>query len=250
MMMKKHILWLCVMVLALTDLRAQTKAEGDSAYVHEEYEKAIAIYSGLLENGESADLYYNIGNCYYKTDQIALSILNYERAAMLDPGDSGIRYNLTMARNKTVDKIVPQSEMFFITWFNQMTDWMSIDAWAFTAIALFVLMLVMLMGYFFAGRLLWKKISFYVALACLPLIVLCNVFAGRQKSRLTERSSAIIMQPSVVVRSTPTQSGTDLFILHEGTRVEIVDDSMEQWKEVKIADGKVGWVSVSEIERI
>lgn len=248
--MRKLLLLFCMAGVMSVGISAQTKSEADSAFVHEEYEKAIDIYTGLLEQGESADIYYNIGNCYYKTDRIAKAILNYERAALLDPGDANIRFNLAMARNKTVDKIIPHTEMFFITWFNQMTDWMSIDGWAYTAIILFVCMLGALLFYFLMNRVVWKKIFFYTAVVCLPLVILCNVFAHRQKTRLNERTAAVVMQPSVVVRSTPTQSGTDLFILHEGTQVEITDDSMEEWKEVKLADGKIGWVLSSDIERV
>jgi hypothetical protein len=248
--MKKILLLFCLLCMPVATLFAQTKEEADSAFVHEEYEKAAGIYSRLLEQGESADIYYNIGNCYYKDNQIAKAILNYERAALLEPGDANVRFNLVMARNKTVDKIVPQSEMFFITWFNQMTDWMSIDGWAYMAISLFILMLAMLLLYFLVNRIVLKKVFFYTALVLFPLVILCNVFANRQRVRLTERTGAVIMMPSVVVRSTPTRAGTDLFILHEGTRVEITDDTMEEWKEVKLADGKVGWVPSAEIERI
>lgn len=97
-------------------VQAQDKAAADSAYAAGKYDEAISLYSAMLKEGESADIYYNLGNCYYKTDRIAHAVLNYERAFLLDPADADVRFNLELARAKTVDKIIPESEMFFITW--------------------------------------------------------------------------------------------------------------------------------------
>ena len=112
--MRKLIL-ICIGVMCMFSLHAQDKVQADSAYAAEKYEEAIPIYTALLKEGEHADIYYNLGNCYYKTDRLALAILNYERAALLDPGSSDVRFNLELARSKTIDKITPESEMFFVT---------------------------------------------------------------------------------------------------------------------------------------
>ena len=120
-------------------LHAQDKVQADSAYAAEKYEEAIPIYTALLKEGEHADIYYNLGNCYYKTDRLALAILNYERAALLDPGSSDVRFNLELARSKTIDKITPESEMFFVTWYKNIIDMMSMDGWARTGIVAFVM---------------------------------------------------------------------------------------------------------------
>lgn len=227
-----------------------TKAEGDSAYIKNDFASAIQIYESLLQQGEVPEIYYNLGNCYYKTDDIACAILNYERALLLSPGNADIRANLEIARSKTIDKVTPVPEIFFITWIKSLVNSQSSDAWARTGIVSFLLLLVSLAIFFFTQHIKWKKIGFSAAILFLIVTVLSNLFASQQKSYLTNRNDAIILSPSVTVRSTPSESGTSLFVLHEGRKVEIKDNSMREWKEIRLEDGKVGWVPSSSIEVI
>ena len=227
-----------------------TKAEGDSAYIKNDFASAIQIYESLLQQGEAPEIYYNLGNCYYKTDDIARAILNYERALLLSPGNADIRANLEIARSKAIDKVTPVPEIFFITWIRSLVNSQSSDAWARTGIVSFLLLLVSLAIFFFTQHIKWKKIGFSAAILFLIVTVLSNLFASQQKSYLTNRNDAIILSPSVTVRSTPSESGTSLFVLHEGRKVEIKDNSMREWKEIRLEDGKVGWVPSSSIEVI
>lgn len=227
-----------------------TKAEGDSAYIKNDFASAIQIYESLLQQGEAPEIYYNLGNCYYKTDDIARAILNYERALLLSPGNADIRANLEIARSKTIDKVTPVPEIFFITWIKSLVNSQSSDAWARTGIVSFLLLLVSLAIFFFTQHIKWKKIGFSAAILFLIVTVLSNLFASQQKSYLTNRNDAIILSPCVTVRSTPSESGTSLFVLHEGRKVEIKDNSMREWKEIRLEDGKVGWVPSSSIEVI
>ena len=245
----KKLLFIAALLLSFVSASAQTKAEADSAYVQERYEQAISLYNKLLETGASASVYYNLGNAYYRTGDMAHAILAYERAYLMEPGDADIRFNLQLARTKTIDKIVPESEMFFITWFRQMIDWYSADQWGRAVVVCFALFVVSLLLYFFAGRMLWRKVGFGVGVCTLILAVLFHIFAYQQQQLLV-RTHAIVMSSSLTVKSTPSTSGTDLFVLHEGTKVEITDDTMKDWKEIRLADGKVGWVPVKTIERI
>lgn len=246
----KKLLFIAALLLSFVSASAQTKAEADSAYVQERYEQAISLYNKLLETGASASVYYNLGNAYYRTGDMAHAILAYERAYLMEPGDADIRFNLQLARTKTIDKIVPESEMFFITWFRQMIDWYSADQWGRAVVVCFALFVVSLLLYFFAGRMLWRKVGFGVGVCTLILAVLFHIFAYQQQQKLLVRTHAIVMSSSLTVKSTPSISGTDLFVLHEGTKVEITDDTMKDWKEIRLADGKVGWVPVKTIERI
>lgn len=227
-----------------------TKAEGDSAYMRDDFAAAIEIYETLLQNGEAPEIYYNLGNSYYKSGDIARAILNYERALLLTPGNADIRANLEMARAKTIDKVTPVPEIFFVTWTKSLINCFSVDAWAKYGIAFFLLLLVSLALFFFSKQTPWKKAGFICGLIGLVFTVLCNVFAAQQKSTLTQRNKAIIVAPSVTVRSTPSESGTSLFILHEGCKVEIKDNTMHEWKEITLEDGKVGWVLASDMEVI
>ena len=252
---KKHIRRSAVPVLLLMlmmplSASAVTKAEADSAYVHERYQQAIADYETLLKGGVSADLYYNLGNAYYRTDNITKAILNYERALLLSPGDADTRFNLQMARSKTIDKITPESEMFFVTWYHSLVNLMSVDAWARTALIALAIAIILALAYLFSDRMWLRKTGFFGALFLLVVFLMSNLFAYQQKQKLTHRTGAIIMTNAATVKSTPSKNGTDLFILHEGTRVTITDGSMKGWKEIRVADGKQGWIEVKQLEII
>ena len=227
-----------------------TKAEGDSAYMRNDYASAIQIYESLLKKGEAAEIYYNLGNSYYKADDIAKAILNYERALLLQPGNADIRANLEIARSKTIDKVVSVPDIFFVAWVKSLINCLSVDAWAKLGIVFFILLLISFSLFFLFKQIVWKKSGFIAGIVFLLLVVLSNIFASEQKSELVNRNKAIILSPSVTVRSTPSESGTSLFILHEGHKIEVKDNSMREWKEIRLEDGKVGWVPTSAIEVI
>ena len=227
-----------------------TKAQGDSAYMRNDYASAIQIYESLLKKGEAAEVYYNLGNSYYKADDIAKAILNYERALLLQPGNADIRANLEIARSKMIDKVVSVPDIFFVAWVKSLTNCLSVDAWAKLGIVFFILLLISFSLFFLFKQIVWKKSGFIAGIVFLFLVVLSNIFASEQKSELVNRNKAIILSPSVTVRSTPSESGTSLFILHEGHKIEVKDNSMREWKEIRLEDGKVGWVPTSAIEVI
>ena len=229
---------------------AVTKAEADSAYIRGQYQQAIKDYEMLLKQGASADLYYNLGNAYYRSENITRAVLNYERALLLSPGDRDVRFNLQIARAKTIDKIVPESEMFFFTWYRSLVNLMSVDAWAWTALIALALLIVLLLVYLFSDRIWLRKIGFFGGFVLLILFALSNLFAWQQKQDLLFRKGAIVISPSVTVKSTPAKNGTDLFILHEGTKVSITDGTMKGWMGIRIADGKEGWIESNMIEEI
>ena len=244
------VLLLALMAWLPSDAGAITKANADSAYARQQYQQAIKDYEELLHDGVSAELYYNLGNAYYRTDNITRAVLNYERALLLSPGDGDIRFNLQMARSKTIDKITPESEMFFVTWYHALVNIMSVDGWARTALVSFALAIVLALAYLFSARIWVRKVGFFGGLAFIAVFILANLFAYQQRQELVNRTGAIIISSAVPVKSTPSKSGTDLFILHEGTKVEITDGTMRGWKEIRVADGKEGWIETSKIEII
>ena len=228
-----------------------TKAEADKDYQENKFADAIEKYEAILASeGVSADIYYNLGNSYYKDKNIAKAVLNYERALLLSPGDDDIRYNLEMAKSKTVDKVTPKSEIFIVTWISAIRDLMSESAWASFAVSCFILFLLGVSAYIFGSKMVIKKTGFSLAVVFLFFTVVANLFADSQKDKLVNREGAIVMQASVTVKSTPDESGTDLFVLHEGTKVFINDNSMKGWKEVSLEDGTRGWVPTESIEVI
>ena len=229
---------------------AATKEKADSLYAAEHYQEAAKQYEALLKQGVSSDLYYNLGNCYYRMDDITRAVLNYERAQLLSPGDRDIRLNLQMARSKTIDKIVPESEMFFVTWYHSLVNLMSVDGWARMALVSLVIAIILALAYLFSDRIWLRKVGFFVGLLFLVVFALSNLFAYQQKQALVERSGAIVIRSAATVKSTPANNGTDLFILHEGTKVTITDNTMKEWREIRVADGKEGWLPTKDLEVI
>ena len=228
-----------------------TKAQADSAYAKGDYASAIELYESILANqGESAAIYYNLGNSYYKNKDIAHSILNYERAYLLSPGDSDIRFNLEMARNNTVDKIDSINQLFLMSWITSLRNILSADGWAGGAIISFIIFLLALSLYIFGKQLVLKKLGLLFAGLCLIITIVANIFASQQKSLLVNRQTAIIMSPSVTAKSTPDAGGTDLFILHEGHKILVKDATMKDWCEIQLEDGSIGWIPRDVIEII
>ena len=237
-------------LMATMSANATTKADADSAYVGENYEQAIRLYNELLKQGESADVYFNLGNAYYRDKNYTHAIINYERALLLDPGDGDIRFNLDMARTKTIDKIVPKGEMFFVTWYRTVVNVFSVDAWATLAVISFILMLALFMLYLLNSKINIRKIGFYSAVFMLFVFCISMIAAFQQKHQIEVRDTAIVTSSAVNVKSTPAENGTDLFVIHEGTKANIIDDTMKEWKEVVLDDGKRGWIKTSDMERI
>ena len=243
--MKRNILFLILSVFALMASAAspsEMKIQADSAYARADYETAVKLYSKLAEQNPTTDVCYNLGCAYYRIDDIAHSVLWFERALKLSPSDKEVLFNLEMARTKTIDKIIPQHEFILFTYFHQVTSWFSLRTWTTIALLSFVLMLVSLLVFWASGSVTTRKFTFSSAVVLLLLCILSNVCATQQRTFKQTHTSGIITSPAVTVKSTPADNGNDLFVLHEGSKVEILDSSLKEWCEVSIADGKVGWI--------
>ncbi|WP_278864968.1 BatD family protein [Leyella stercorea] len=247
---------LCLSGFVNASVDTAKSQQGDSsetaaaAYVKGDYQQAAECYTKLLKVGESAELYYNLGNCEYRLGNITQSIIAYEHALRLNPGDSDTRYNLQFLRGKTIDKVVPVDEMFFVTWYHSLQNLMSIDAWAILAVSAFVLALILILVYLFGSNILLRKIGFFGALVGLLIFVLGLLFAYQRKVALSEHNIAIVLTPTLNVKATPAESSSDAFVIHEGTRLTITDSSMNAWYGVRLDDGKEGWLPKNSVEVI
>ena len=254
---KKHpagysFVWLLLAMICFggTSAKAVTKNNADTEYQKGNYQQAIRDYEEILKNGESAEIYFNLGNAYYRTDNITKAVLNYERARLLLPGDDDINFNLQFARSKTIDKITPESEMFFVTWYKSLVNFTSVDNWAKTGILCIVMALLLVLLYLFGPQLMLRKIGFFGGLAFFVIFLLSNLFAFQQKQALDNRTGAIIISPSVNIKKTPAKNSADQFVLHEGTRVDIIDKGMTDWRCIRVGDGREGWIETKAIEEI
>jgi tetratricopeptide (TPR) repeat protein len=219
-------------------------------YTKEEFKQAIDGYNQILMASiESSEVYFNLGNSYFKTKQYTLAILNYERAKLLAPDDEDIEFNLQVANQYVVDSIQELPGIFIVRWWNSLVNSQTTDTWAVFSIISFIFFLGMLGIYFFARSGEIKRISFWAGCLLIILTIFTWSFAAQQKSRLVNHSYAIVMQPTVTIKSSPTEKGTNLFIIHEGLKVKITDQ-IGDWIEIKLADGNKGWLQNESIEPI
>ena len=228
-----------------------SKVHADEAYNEEQFDEAIQLYEQLLsEKGPSADVYYNLGNAYYRIDSLSAAILSWERALRMQPSDDDARFNLQLARSKTVDKIAPEREMFFVTWYRSLVQAFSVDVWAVIALVSLAVALVLALVWFFAFSERLRRVSFTISAVLLVMFLLSNLFAWQQQRALQRHDEAIVMVQSLPVKNTPTASGSDEFTLHAGTKVTITDDTMNDWKQIILPDGREGWVEAKNVEKI
>jgi tetratricopeptide (TPR) repeat protein len=250
--MKTKIFALTTAIFISLSLLAQDNRveQGNQLYTDGQYAEAIELYKEIQQSGlESSALYYNLGNAYYKDGQLPEAILNYERALLLEPQDPDIRYNLELAYSQTADEIEQAGTFFLTKWFQSIRNLNDSDGWALYSILAFILFLSGLGFYFFGRQVALRKIAFSFSLVFLLAAGVFFSFSSYQKTKLVERSHAIIFTPTVNIKSSPDQSGTELFVLHEGTKVELLS-KLGEWWNVKLQDGSEGWIHESEVEVI
>ena len=254
--MKRILFVLSMLVCGLTTMRAEiinpTELVAQAAYAYDQgqYAEAAQRYEQLVEVFKGApDLYYGLGNCYYKQQNFSRAILNYERCLQRDPSNADARANLNLAQLNCVDKIESIQPVIFVTWSNALRDCLSADAWGRLSIFFFVLFLAGFGLYFFIRKVVVRKTGFYGAIVCIVLCAISMFYADAQATIQTAHDQAIVMAPTVTVRSTPAESGTQLLIIHEGLKVRIRQE-LSGWSEIELSDGNVGWMKNSELEVI
>jgi hypothetical protein len=224
------------------------KASG--LYSSGKYKEALDEWMSLYDAGaRSANLDFNISNAFFKTSNIPGSILFYERALLLSPADEDIQYNLQIARTMVVDKFIEIPELFFINWYNFLSLTLSTNLWAKISITSFILCLFALSIYIYSSRYRFKVIGFWLAIFLLVLSIASVSFSIRNRNLIYNNPKAIIFSPLVNGKSSPDNSGTDLFVLHEGTKVTI-EDQVGEWYEIRLSDGNKGWVPANSLEKI
>lgn len=224
--------------------------KANNAFTNSDYQSAITLYSQIIDEGyASAELYYNLGNAYFKENYLPKAILYYEKAKLLAPNDDAINFNLELANTFKVDQIEAIPEMFLKKWINNVSLLFASKWWGYISIGLFTLFVIFTITYLFTFKISLKKSSFIFGILTIALSILSFSMAHKRLSMLTNSKSAIIMTPSITIKSSPDISGTDLFVLHEGTKVSI-EDQLSGWYEIRIADGNKGWVPTDHIEKI
>jgi tetratricopeptide (TPR) repeat protein len=237
-------------ITAFASVEQVNLAKANKAYSAGSYTAAAELYQKVVDAGYiSPELFYNLGNAYFKTDDYSRAILWYERAKRLDPGSEDINYNLNVANTKISDKIEPLPELFYKRWYNSLVQVFSIDTWARMLVCLFIAGLLCLVIYLASRVLILRKIGFWAAWVLFFLSLISLVFAWSGYSFTKSTSEAIVFAPTITVKSSPDEKSTDLFVLHEGTKVRLLDN-ISGWYEIRIANGSVGWLPVNSLEKI
>jgi tetratricopeptide (TPR) repeat protein len=225
------------------DVQYQTWIDSAAqAYKNQQFDKASKFYAQVISHGmASSDLYYNLANAWYKQGMIARAILYYEKALKYNPAHEDARFNLLMANSLITDRIEPAHVPFYKRWFKSMWQSMSLNSWAATSIILFILLLASVLIFVFSRSIFIKKLIVPLGFLALVLMILSLTLGGEARSYMEDTHKAIIFEPTLNVKSTPDNSGTNLFTIHEGLKVEI-RQHIGEWSEIEIADGRVGWV--------
>lgn len=253
--MKKIFSLLCLMLVALMGSSRATAQqelinEAALAYDSAQYQRTIEAYEQIAaQYGVNPNLYYNLGNAYYKSQNYSKAILNYERCLLYDPSNDDAQQNLELARLQCVDKIESIEPMFFVTWSNAIRNMLSCDGWGTLGTCFLSLFLIGLAAYFFGRRTALRKVGFYGAIISVILCFVCIHYAGAQRDHILNREYAVVMTPSVIVRASPAESGTQLFTIHEGLKVR-VRETLSGWSEIELSDGNVGWMPSEGLEVI
>jgi len=238
-------------LLFAADSRQQLFEKGNSFYIKGQYKQAIDIYKEVLGDGyQSAALYFNLGNAHYKDGDLPESILNYEKARRLAPGDDDINFNIRLANSKTIDKIDESPEFFLSKWWEGFILSYSADNLATAAIILTLTGSSLLIWYFFALASGIKKLTFFSSLVFFFVAIGSIVVAGSQTSSFDSNRQAIVFTSSVDIKTSPADKVSTAFVLHDGTKVDVLGNNGGGWLKIKLANGNEGWIKTSDVREI
>lgn len=243
-----------VFIGSLISLNAQTTAvlidSATNCYNKGRFEQSAAFYNQVLAKGyESAEVYFNLGNAFFKSNDLASAILFYEKALKISPGDEDIRFNLKVANSRITDKIESVPDLFYEIWWKSIFNLFSGNAWAWTGVVLFALCFVFFGIYVLSSSYALRKAAFILAATMFVFALFATGFAWSSSNRQLSHSFAIVFDPSVTAKSSPDDSSTDLFVLHEGTKVNVTD-KVGDWVKIKLANGSIGWITLKSLKEI
>lgn len=246
----KNLIYILLLFCYPAFLAGQSFEEGNELYRKGNYSEAAKVYENILKTGtHSAELYFNLGNAYYKQAKVAPSIYNYERALLLNPNDDEIKSNLEFARKLRIDEVKEVPRVGFDKLLRDFTSTMSFDSWAYLAIVCSFLCVLAFAGYYFASRALHKRLFFIAMFITLIGILLAIFAASFEKNAQVNERAAIVFSEIVSVKGEPVESAQEAFTLHEGTKVYVLED-LDNWRKIELPDGSKGWINRSAIREI
>lgn len=225
-------------------------SEANTFYKVEDYNRALGVYLALEEKGlESSELYFNLGNCYYKLNKVAPAIYYYEKALKVDPTNEDALHNLTFAKRMTLDVIEELPKTIFQRFSTNVIQKLPFDTWALIAVIASFLASVLFLLYHFSGSSKMKLLYFNTTIFAVFVMLVSVFFAFHNYDTVQKNRGAIIFAAKAEITNAPTASSEVVFSLHEGTKVIILDE-LDNWKKIKIADGKTGWIYTDNLKEI
>jgi tetratricopeptide (TPR) repeat protein len=224
--------------------------KANKEYAQKDYETAATTYQKVLDAGiRTSSIYYNLGNTHYRLNNLASAILNYERAHRISPNDDDVNANLRFANSKISDKMEVVPELFLKRWWTSFLLLLSVQSWSVFGVLSLLLGFVGLVIYLFSLKVELKRFSFYIGLVLIFLGVCCISFAGAEESYLQAHKEAIVFNGVVNVKISPDIKQKTLMVIHEGTKVRIIEPR-ENWLKVELPNGNIGWVEAAALQLI
>ena len=243
---KKNISTAFILTLFCINLCAQTPDElmlrANKYYQNNQFEQAIDGYKGILSLGlESGSLYYNLGNTYFKSNKLGYAIFCYEKGLKLIPNDEDLLYNLRIANSRTVDKIIDLPKLFIISWWEGLVTSLSISSWSVLTLIIFWILLLSIAGYIFIRKIQIQRAAFFIGSFSLASLIIVAIMLFARIGREASTNYGILQTQIYSVKVTPDSKSNDAFVIHEGIKF-VIEDNVNDWTKIRLADGKVGWI--------
>jgi len=251
----KILLYIILLVLSFIELSFGSSVEDSMQkageyYRNGQFDEAIEIYDRLLNEGyEGTSLYFNLANSYYRIGQLGYAVLNYERALKLSPSDDDVKHNLAFANLSTVDRIQSLPTFFLFEWWESILASLAVNRWTYLAYIFFILLVILIVIYFFAKTIFQQKLFLFSGLGMLAIFLMLISLLIVKINREENVIEGVVIEQSLTVKTSPDLKSTDAFVIHEGLKVNL-EDKLDNWVKIRLADGKVGWIENDAVEKI